>query len=490
MTYVDCCRRTCLRRCVLSRCAALSVVMLWMWAPGAPLAEAWDQSHANAANTGFVDVVTLPANLARRKVSGIGPIAPGAGPVIGPDGSVYMATRDGVLSAFTPAGDLKWRRTAPGGLSFWSSPAAGLRDTLYMIAGRTVRDNRTRATIYRAESQLLRYTSSGTLLSASAFPTDPANQFGADTHAAPILWNVGTAQIVIVPAVYPKRNGYELRLLAFTDLGGVMFDQLVTQVSFGDVTGSGGSWFGPDSLLCQLNPVGCGDDLEEGSPEKIYSSPPMPSAGLFGDQTPIVVVADNYQSLVGYSFSATGGFSEVFRKHLANDGQLEMSTPALLRDGHSVISARSGDRGWLMFGGPGSPDWAEVFTPSAIAPTLLADGRILVVSRDGSVRTVRTYPDRRVIQTAATGAQTIVPAAASCTHVFVSTVTALITLDATSLAPAGRFDWREGGLSPPVIAPNGTVYAAAGGDLDIFTAPRPRASDATGRRSCVSITNR
>ena len=64
-------------------------------------ARAWDQVHEHA-NTGFVDIRTRPADLAVRKLVGVGlGVVPGSGPVIGADGTVYLATFEGRLSAFT-----------------------------------------------------------------------------------------------------------------------------------------------------------------------------------------------------------------------------------------------------------------------------------------------------------------------------------------------------------------------------------------------------
>jgi hypothetical protein len=51
-------------------------------------AASWDRAHANGANHGFFDVETRPAGSGSVSIPNIGTIAPGAGPVIGPDGTV------------------------------------------------------------------------------------------------------------------------------------------------------------------------------------------------------------------------------------------------------------------------------------------------------------------------------------------------------------------------------------------------------------------
>ena len=71
-----------------------------------------------------------------------------------------------------------------------------------------------------------------------------------------------------------------------------------------------------------------------------------------------------------------------------------------------------------------------------------------------------------------------VSAAASHTHLFVSTTEAFLSYDTNTLAEVGRIDWGGGGASPPAIGPKGNVYAIAGDILFVFPAPR----DHLGRR--------
>ena len=60
--------------------------------PGAPVGQlAWETAHANSANTGFARVDTTPARTPMRIVA-LGPVAPGANPVVAPDGTVYIGT--------------------------------------------------------------------------------------------------------------------------------------------------------------------------------------------------------------------------------------------------------------------------------------------------------------------------------------------------------------------------------------------------------------
>ena len=451
-------------------------------------ARAWEQWHGDAANTGFVDTVTLPARDAFSSVFGIGPIAPGAGPVIGPDGTVYLATTDGALSAFMPHGALKWRVWLSTGYQFRSSPAVSVRgDVIYVVGTRVERDHRGGTTVPRSQAMLFRYRSDGVLLSQTPFPPHEPPPYGMTTTASPVLSSRDGSQVIFIPALYFGFNGFDRRLLAYNELGTPMFDQLVTSVNFGDVTGfsSSGLAFWCLMFLCSGIEGGAEPILREPDELDPAIQPPMASAGVFGSQNPIVVVSDHYQSLVGFSFSTNSGFREVFRKHLVNGDALPMSSPIILRDGHSVMAAHYDNRGWLMFAGPGAPNWTELAIPRAMAPTLLADGRVFVISRDGRVTSVLTHPERAVSQTGDARGHTIAPAAASCTHIFVSTTRGLTTLDAATLGFVAQFPIAGGGLSPPAIAPNGTVYAVAQNILLVFPPPRHRPSDTVTPHGCV-----
>lgn len=67
--------------------------------------------------------------------------------------------------------------------------------------------------------------------------------------------------------------------------------------------------------------------------------------------------------------------------------------------------------------------------------------------------------------------ESIASAAASRTHVFVSTAGAFLTYDANSMAEVARLSWVGGGLSPPAIGPRGHVYAIASNILFVFPPP-------------------
>ena len=178
---------------------------------------------------------------------------------------------------------------------------------------------------------------------------------------------------------------------------------------------------------------------------------------------PVVVVADSYQYVVGYTFSPATGFQETFRKHITNDARgVLVSSPVVLREA-TVLSGWTQDetglvnQGWLLFAGPHPTDWSEIVlpAPTKLGPVLTADGRIVTLSYPG-VTAVRTYPRVEVSPFALPQlVQPIAPAAASRNHVFISSSNSLFTLDANALQVVARFDWQDGGARRPRSAPTG-----------------------------------
>ena len=69
----------------------------------------WQHAHGSSANTGFARVDTAPA-ASHRPFTYLGAIAPGANPVVGPNGDVYIGNLQGELRAFHADGAPYWTR--------------------------------------------------------------------------------------------------------------------------------------------------------------------------------------------------------------------------------------------------------------------------------------------------------------------------------------------------------------------------------------------
>jgi len=461
-----------------TRSIALAVVVavaLALAPAPAVAATPWSHMHGDAANTGFVDILTAPATVALRKVTGIGNYAPGAGPVVAANGAVYLGNTQGELRAFTAGGIVTWTRTTPG-RRIVASPVVGADGSIYVVGTSTARDHRGGQDFTRYDAALFRFARNGTPAWVASLPEGGGGT--GTTSAAPNIWRSGTTEVIMIPALYRRSSTYELHVVAMSTAGGVMFDQKVTEWRVREVTGTT-DW---GDALCKIYPF-CFDKMFGIKPTVLIPSgdklerdvePPMPSVGIFGSGAgnPVVVVADNYQFIVGFTFSPAEGFQELFRKHLTNDW-ISMSAPVLV-DGHSAIRGNGGSQAWVLFGGPHPVNWTEVSLPlSGSTPTLTFDGRIVLVNRDRRLTVIGTTPTRSVLNTVSLPGESIAPAAASCSHVFVSTANTLVTLDAKAGAVVTQFDWTGGGLSSPAIGIGGRLYAVAGNALFVFPPPPP-----------------
>jgi hypothetical protein len=212
--------------------AALTAILF----PTTALA-AWESFHADGANRGFVDVATRPAGSGSRSVPNLGTFAPGAGPVIASDGTVYLGTMEGKVIALHADGSPFWSRDINPGEAIFASPAVGTDGSVYVIGTKTERDHRVGAqdkTVIL--STLHKFTSSGGWLAKTPFPDHPGSR---GSSAPPNIVRLGDVEVVLAPAVYfvPNSTAEDVRLVGFAAAGGVLIDQLVSR-DIGAVTQS------------------------------------------------------------------------------------------------------------------------------------------------------------------------------------------------------------------------------------------------------------
>lgn len=471
------------RRCAVTRWVAAA----WLLA-GTALAAvgghaaSWDHAHGDAANTGFADVVTRPALRPERTVPGIGRYAPGHGPVIGPDGTVYLADTQGNVRAFRPDGSPLWTRDIGGAYTILASPAVDADGTVHVIGLRTLRDHRGGRDDLVWESRLFRFTPGGGMLAPVPFPehhpTSPTSRGRGRSSAAPVIWRSGAEAAVIVPAIYERPGGSEVRLVAFAPQGFVLADTRVAGIA-SSVTGGGDrpTWA---MVLCMLT-FSCWIPVPEftppvapppGDPLGADSIPPDPSAAIVPrpGAPPLIAVALRHGPIVAFTFSPRTGFTELFRR--VEPDRVPTASPIALPDGtivvptaHKASDGRLGAARITMTRSNGAPaaDIAASLTLAALTRT--ADGRLVAVTRFQGVELLRLPNQRRAVPLPG---HSIAPAAASRSHVFVSTATGLHSFDAMTMAEVGRVDWIGGGRSSPAIGPDGRVYALASDVLFVW----------------------
>jgi hypothetical protein len=179
--------------------AAIAAVTLFI----APVQEAlaWQTAHGNPDNTSFVDVATIPATVPKA-VGNLGHIVAGAGPVVAPDGTVYLGNEEGWLMSFKPDGTPGWKRQIAQSQRIVASPAIGSDGTIYVIGIDRPVEGQPPAEQH-AGAALHRFNSGGAYLGQTAFPVHGGK--GGATTASPNIWRFNGTEMVIVPAVYPGR---------------------------------------------------------------------------------------------------------------------------------------------------------------------------------------------------------------------------------------------------------------------------------------------
>jgi hypothetical protein len=439
------------------------VAALVAWVPWAPAA-AWERPHSSGTNSGYASVTTKAAGAGSISVPNIGSFAPGAGPVVAADGSVYIGNEQGKLMAFRADGSPYWSRDITHGQSIVASPVIDSAGNVYVIGIKMMRDHTVTPTVTRLESTLHKFTASGGWLYQMPFPQI---YNGGATTAAPNIWRYNGAEAIMVPVAYPLpfSHGHENHLIAFSTGGQVLADAKISIES--------PTTYGEQGDITGFNVPG------DGRKEIV---PPMPTAAIFTNPnggTPFIIVADGFQNVVGYTFD-TAALTEIFRVTEGNESGRSGSddylafptTPMVMPDGHSVVGAFDG----LRFMGPNMTKVPTVKGVRGYAPpTLLTSGKVVMVTGD---RHMYWSSDLAVLQDGALetriplGSASIASAAASHNQVFVSTADAFITFDATTLQQAGKFDWVGGGVNPPAIGPQGHVYAIASNILFVFPPPR------------------
>lgn len=439
---------------------------------------AWERPHSDGANSGFADVATIAAQRPRT-VPSIGTFAPGSGPVTAADGTVYLGNEEGQLIALQADGTEKWRAAITPGFSIVASPVVGSDGSIYAVGTRTVKNSQVSPPLVRYDSSLYKFTPAGQLSWQTRFP----NGFdGPLATAAPNIWKIpGDADVVMVPADYPNRltGGYDTNLVAFSSLGAVLHNiNVKTMVQ--QVTGSSDMplWCAtPFTILsCLLgsdfNPSGDNyiEDPAQRLPEDLRLPRPGAAIARWGSTIePFILVSNQHQDFVGYSFPG-GQFRELLRVH--DESRFLTTTPVLQPDGHTLIAATDWDgKGKVVFLGPSGVTWQPINGIVSLAPaTRLTDGRMAVVE---SNRRLTILNGKAVERQVPLPGQSVVAAAASRNHLFVSTAGSFLTYDPATWQVLAEISWVGGGTVTPVIGPQGHVYGMASNVLFVFPPPTP-----------------
>ena len=449
-----------------------------------PASADWPTAHGNSANTGFAMVDTAPAYWPWAQQP-LGFMAPGANPVVGPDGTVYVGNLQGQLRAFHADGTPYWTRqinSLHGGI--FAAPAVGADGSIYVVSTIHYRDHRGGVTNDRNDSFLHKFLPGGAWVFATPFPEEFSDSLATAnrgaTTAPPNIWRLNGTEAIVVPVAYKRYVNptdprlTDLRLVAFSTAGTVLASQLVTRAEYPATTYVCGD------LLCEI--IQMFDEcinFDGGWPFAcdFFASPyvplagagfPLPGVAIRPDPqggAPLVMVTDGRRDKVAYAFSPQTGFSQVAR---SQHFRRQFTTPPMVRpNGETLTGTRDG---YLTGTAPNFAQYViatDLGTLTA-APTRLADGGLVVVSREGIMTVIRgyLYPDQFQLN-----GESVASAAASCNHVFVASTNELATYDARTMAWVASMPWVNGGFSAPVIGPTGHVYAIALNTLYVFAPP-------------------
>lgn len=442
---------------------------------------AWTNAHGDSDNRGFANVATRPATFPIRAVD-VGQVAPGANPVTAPDGTVYIGNMAGKLIALHADGSPYWtRQLDPKHGGIFTSPAVGVDGSVYVVSTSQYTDHRTDvARTPHTDSYLHKFTPGGGWELPLLFPTISPFIDQGGTTGPPNIWRANGAEAIMVPVVYQRPGTLDLRLIVFSTTGSVLDNQSVSKETWStDVTG------GPSDteisieqcifiyhLIC---PAGFGPG--PGVPPLLDAGFPLPGVAIRPDPlggTPQVVASGLHDTVV-YSFLPQTGLSEVTRG-TEHAGRIIATPPVVLTGSLTAVGVNdvANENSFFrllrdaMFP-PVIPGVSSGFVTAA--PTVLADGRLVIISREG---TLTVLNGRAVTMQDTLRGASIASAAASCAHLFVSSENELRTYDLSNMLVVATLPLQKGGRHAPIIGPAGYVYAMTEFGLNVFQAPRKR----------------
>ena len=448
---------------------------------------AWTSAHGDSDNRSFANVATRPATNVIRTVD-VGHVAPGANPVTAPDGTVYIGNTDGKLIALHADGSPYWtRQLNPNHGGIYTAPVVGADGSVYVVSSSQFTEHRTgQVAGIHHNSFLHKFTPGGGWVFPMLFPTiSPFVDRGGNT-AAPNIWRANGAEAIMVPVVYQRPGVLDLRLIAFSTNGGVLGNQSLSKVNYStDVTGASGGTLGTTGyfLNCIFSPWNLilpGWECDAGFSPGPYVPPlsdagfPLPGVAIRPDPLGGMpqVVASGLHDTVVYSFSPAAGLTELVRG-TEKPNRFIATPPVVLNNGLTAVGVNDSSSGYpylRLLQGSNFPSVIPGFYTLTAGPTLLADGRLVVISRYG---TLFVLNGRALVMQDTLNGASIASAAASCSHLFVSSENEFRTYDLTNMLIVASVPL-QGGRHAPVIGPFGQVYALTEFSLNIFPAPRLR----------------
>ncbi|MEZ5830474.1 MAG: hypothetical protein R3D05_04795 [Dongiaceae bacterium] len=394
-------------------------------------AQNWYFPHFSGSNSSFfLTVQTAPAAAGSISVPNIGTFANGAGPVIGPDGTLYIGNEQGRLMAFGETGTPVWNVALSGGEGIVASAMVWNGD-IYVVGA-----TGTNAALYR-------FRPDGTQVYRRPFPQ---HRSGGIMTTAPNISFAGPTPVVVLPVAYKTAGSqiYETRLLLFTE-NGQPYQDILIDIAVPQTTGSFGS-----------------ASIAPGAPDLELPLPMAAAATDHSTGVSYIAVADGFQTLTVYRTN-NSGLAKAAQWQQRDRMRSFTVTPYL--DPKQIIAFNS--KGYLVATPDGANEYRIPDYPGHAPPALTYSTAFSVF---GNQVTFRNPNGPRSV---AIPGRSIAPVAVSQNYAYVSSEDALTTYKSTpEYEQVARFDWVGGGRNPPIIGANGRVYAIASNILFIFPPPK------------------
>ena len=396
----------------------------------------WRFPHFSSSNASLMPTMTAPAGAGSVSVPNIGTFANGAGPVIALDGTLIIGNEQGRLMAFAATGAPVWNVALSGGEPIVAS--ALIWDDAIYVVGAT-----------RSDAALYKLSLNGAEIFRSPLPR---HRNGDIITTAPNIAlsatanNSGWLPLVALPTAYTDGRVMETRLLMFRE-SVLAIDHQISVIVPGTTGGS--DW----------NTIP--------SPPIVELKKPLPMAASMTDpktNLPIVVVADGFQTLVGFQVLGVG-LLEIFRYHDETKWRSFSVTPTLARGPTFGLFATTSGTGFLTAELDKNHEY-KIPGRFSDTPHTVIPSAMLSVLRD-----YLQIDNPNGFQRIKIPGLSIAAIAASQNYFYVSSEDAFTTYRAYDYAQVSRIDWVGGGRNPPVIGPDGRVYAIASNILFIFPPP-------------------
>jgi outer membrane protein assembly factor BamB len=426
------------------------------------VAASWNQYRSNDLNNGFLPVQTSPAeNLAW--TLDVGPIN-GTCPVVGNDGTIYVANGRGVLHAIRPDGTLLWKRELRRG---WrcSTPSVSSNGNIYVhcTLQAYVTDHRgdKPRRRYVQQSQVFCCNSAGGIRWTYTPPT--VTLPNGDTSSffftsAPKVWEEdGTTHLFLVESYWSDYLMQRNFLIALNDSGEIEDARFLSEAAFAEITGGGGFSLKKSGSIGSI-------------PLPATAFKPENAIGIvnFSDKSPVIIVSDVADCITSIEWRERGFSSILWRRPPSNAIFDYFVTSPSIHYGGLVIFGRSDGRIFLLDPWTGE----ELYKPwpklnSGIYSTAASFLRqFYLITHDGDFITFDG--DGGVLNTTPLGAQSYSSPAFSASHLYVTASNGIYTFNFDGEKVA-FFEFEGGGNSSPAIGNDGFIYALGSNTLHAFS---------------------